>query len=160
MKYLTFIKNIIWAIVFSTFILSCNTNENDTPDKELLVENLLTEYMNIVNNNSKYADYFNKIETFSKTNENTDSNSEEELLDLLTSINPEFLNLYNSIVELNLDREEFMAIANNYEHLLSSNYSSKQAPFPNAEACGVSSAISIVSVLGWLGVWAHCGPEE
>ena len=70
--------------------------------------------MNIVNNNSKYADYFNKIETFSKTNENTDSNSEEELLDLLTSINPEFLNLYNSIVELNLDREEFMAIANNY----------------------------------------------
>ena len=114
MKYLTFIKNIIWAIVFSTFILSCNTNENDTPDKELLVENLLTEYMNIVNNNSKYADYFNKIETFSKTNENTDSNSEEELLDLLTSINPEFLNLYNSIVELNLDREEFMAIANNY----------------------------------------------
>lgn len=159
MKYLTF-KNFILTIVLSTFILSCDTVENEIVDKQLVVENLLNNYTNIVNNNSKYADFFNKIDISSKSNEHNETNTEEELLNLLTSINPEFLSLYNQVVELNLTREEFMTIASNYEDLISSNYNSRSVPFPNAKACGVSSVISWYSPLGWLGVWAHCGPEE
>jgi hypothetical protein len=161
MKYLNS-KNIICTILFSFLLFSCTTEENEVIDKELTVKNLLTEYVNVVNNQPKYADFFNKAETYSKSSLNNNSTSEEELLNLLSTINPEFLNLYEKVQGLNLTKEEFLEIANNYENLLSSNmdsYSAKKVPFQNAIACGVSSAISIVSVLGWLGVWAHCGPE-